>query len=86
MDRAIGKFVGTLQHEVFDGGVLSGAKELQTGLEFVGAEISEEAEPSEVDTEDGELSRAELATTPKNTPVAAEDHDHVSMEIGGDRL
>jgi hypothetical protein len=78
--------VSALEHEMFDDGILSVGEQMQSGLEFVGAEICEEAESSEVDTENGELSGTELSAAPEDASVAAEDDDHIGIEILGDGL
>ena len=83
---SIAAVVRALVHEVFDDGVLAGAEQVQSGLEFLGAEICEEAESSEIDAEDWELSCAELAAAAKDAAVPTEDDHHIRFEIRGDWL
>ena len=50
--------------------------------QLVGAEVGEEAEPAEVDAEDGQLAVAHLPGGAEDGPVAAEDERQFGVDAG----
>lgn len=76
---SFGRFMLTLEHQVFGDRVLSIADGRQAVAELFDREIGEEPESTKVDSEDRSLSGGQLTAGSQNRTVSAEDHHEIGV-------